>query len=338
MLNPAAFGFCGAELTAHIVLLLCFLFPIAALRAAPTVTKVEPPNWRAGGVLTPVRLLIQGYGLAGATVNASPGLLVDRVSVNANGTYLFVDVGFGKNPPAAGLYSIRVRTETGAATVPFRIDPPLNPAGRFAGFTPDDVIYLIMPDRFANGDPSNDDPAVSRGLFGRRQSRLYHGGDLRGIIDHLSYLKELGVTALWLTPVYDNSNQPSRDGNHPTSDYHGYGAVDFYAVEEHFGSLPLLRKLVDEAHRLGMKVIQDQVANHCGPSHPWIHDPPTATWFHGSALHHLTETFHVWNLLYPHASRELVAPVLQGWFADLLPDLNQDDPELRTYEIQNALW
>ncbi len=262
------------------------------------------------------------------------------MSVSENGTYVFVDLHIPPTVPA-GDYSLQLRTGAETTSVPFRIDAPLNPSGRFAGFSPDDVIYLIMPDRFANGDVSNDDPAVSKGLYGRSKSHLYHGGDLQGIIDHLPYLKELGVTALWLTPIYDNNNHMGVDAFHPeraVSDYHGYGTTDYYGVEEHFGSLALLRKLVDEAHRAGIKVIQDQVANHCGPTHPWVHDPPTATWFNGSAAHHLTETFNLWNLVDPHASADLIAPVLNGWFADALPDLNQDDPEVRTYEIQNALW
>ena len=117
---------------------------------------------------------------------------------------------------------------------------PLPRAGRFQGFSPDDVIYLIMPDRFANGDPSNDDPAVSHGLFDRTKPRYYHGGDFQGIIDHLPYLKDLGVTAIWITPVYDNVNhlnERERYNGQAITDYHGYGAVDFYGVEEHFGTL-----------------------------------------------------------------------------------------------------
>ena len=236
---------------------------------------------------------------------------------------------------------MQLKTADGTATAPFRIDALLEPAGRFQGFSPDDVIYLIMPDRFANGDPSNDDPALSRGLFDRKNSHSYHGGDLQGIIDHLPYLKELGVTALWLTPIYDNNNHPGPNARRPgqlVSDYHGYGAVDYYGVEEHFGDLKLLCALVDGAHRMGIKVIQDQVANHLGPAHPWVADPPTASWFHGTPAHHLNETFHLWNLIDPHTSDGLIRPVLDGWFADSLPDLNQEDREVAKYEIQNALW
>jgi glycosidase len=198
-----------------------------------------------------------------------------------------------------------------------------------------------MPDRFANGDPSNDDPAVTHGLFDRQKARYYHGGDLQGIIDHLPYLKDLGVTALWLNPLYDNVNrlnQRERYKGEGITDYHGYGAVDFYSVEEHFGTLAQLRELVDAAHRQGLKVIQDQVANHTGPYHPWVNDPPTPTWFHGTASHHVANRWETWTLIDPHATAELRAPTLDGWFIDILPDLNQDDEEVARYLIQNTLW
>ncbi|HEX4809910.1 MAG TPA: alpha-amylase family glycosyl hydrolase [Bryobacteraceae bacterium] len=311
-----------------------------AVSAAPTVTKVEPPNWWVGHSLNPVRLLIHGTGLGGATITAPRGLKTDQIATNARGTYAFVNVTV---PPgtAPGDYPLQIKTAEGTASAPFRLDEPLPAADRFQGFSPDDVIYLIMPDRFSNGDPSNDDPVISRRLYNRQDPHAYHGGDFQGIIDHLPYLKELGVTALWLTPIYDNNNRLTPDPYHPgklITDYHGYGAVDYYGVEEHFGDLALLRKLVDDAHQIGIKVIQDQVANHVGPAHPWVTDPPTTTWFHGTAAHHLKETFNLWDLIDPHASDELIKPVLDGWFADILPDLNQEDPEVAKYEIQNALW
>lgn len=306
----------------------------------PVVTKVEPPNWWAGHSINPVRLLIRGSGLTGATVSAAAGMSASGLRVNAAGTYLFVDITI-RPTLRPGSYPLQIRTSEGAAVAPFDIATPLSPASRFQGFSPDDVVYLIMPDRFANGDPSNDDPAISHGLFDRSKSRFYHGGDLQGIIDHLGYLKTLGVTALWITPVYDNTNEVNRNqaiGGQPVTDYHGYGTIDYYGVEEHLGSLDLLRKLVDDSHRAGMKVIQDQVANHVSPYHPWVTDPPDPTWFHGTASHHVDETWQIWTLPDPHASAEFRRGVLEGWFQNVLPDMNQDDPEVARYEIQNALW
>ena len=165
-----------------------------------------------------------------------------------------------------------------------------------------------MPDRFANGDPANDDPAKSPGLFNRSKSRHYHGGDLRGVIQRLPYLKELGVTTLWINPWYDNNdglnekekytpeNKLDLIRGEAITDYHGYGAIDFYGVEERLGDLAILRELVDTAHALGLKVVQDQVANHVGPYHPWVSDPPTPTWFHGTATHHPENTWQTWTI------------------------------------------
>ena len=307
---------------------------------APQVSKVDPPNWWPGHTINPVRLLIRGEDLGGASVKTPAGLQAANVRVNERGTYLLVDLTVGTNM-APGEYPLQIHTRGGNVAAPFRLDAPLAPEGRFQGFSDDDVIYLIMPDRFANGDPSNDDPAIARGLFDRKRSHYYHGGDLQGIIDHLAYFKSLGVTALWLTPVYDNTNKLNVHqavNGEGIADYHGYGAVDYYAVDEHLGTLALLRQLVDQAHAMGLKVIQDQVANHVGPDHPWVTDPPKPNWFHGTRAQHVNETWQIWSLPDPHAAPKLKRDVLDGWFANALPDLDQEDPDVAQYEIQNALW
>jgi glycosidase len=313
--------------------------PVASA-APPEVLKVEPPSWWPGHSIDPVRLLVHGKNLAGASVTGGPGLAPGPATVNGAGTRLFVDVKI--DPRAApGARVLDLRTAAGTAKVPFEILAPLTRAGRFRGFSADDVVYLLMPDRFADGDPSNDDPAVSRGLLDRKKARYYHGGDLRGVIEHLPYLKDLGVTAIWLNPWYDNVNhlneRETYDGQAIT-DYHGYGAVDFYAVEEHFGDLATLREMVDRAHALGLKVIQDQVANHTGPYHPWVTDPPTPTWYYGTPDKHLANTWQTWTLQDPHATPEMQKSTLEGWFIDILPDLDQDDPEVARYTVQNTLW
>jgi glycosidase len=262
------------------------------------------------------------------------------VKVNEAGTYLFVDVTVASQV-APGPRRLRIETAAGAADIPLELLAPLPREGRFGGFSPDDTIYLLMPDRFANGDPSNDEPTVSKGLLDRTKGRYYHGGDLRGVIDHLPYLKDLGVTALWLNPWYDNVNllnERERYDDLPVTDYHGYGAVDFYGVEEHFGDLATLRELVDKAHSLGVKVIQDQVANHSGPYHPWVSDSPTPTWYNGTAARHLANTWQTWTLQDPYSTPEMRKATLEGWFLDILPDLNQGDPEVARYIIQNTLW
>jgi glycosidase len=198
-----------------------------------------------------------------------------------------------------------------------------------------------MIDRFADGDTSNDDPAVSRGIYDRNNKFYYHGGDLQGVINHLPYLKELGVNALWLTPWYDNYNRPNeielKEGR-PSTGFHGYNPQDFYAVEEHFGTLEKLQELVRTAHASGFKIIQDQVANHTGPYHPWVDDPPTPTWFNGTKEHHRRNVFQTWALHDPRPVADLYLETMTGWFLDFLPDLNQEDPEVARYLIQNTLW
>jgi neopullulanase len=198
-----------------------------------------------------------------------------------------------------------------------------------------------MPDRFADGDPSNNDPDVSRGLYDRSPSlRYYHGGDLQGIINRLPYLKELGVTAIWLNPVYDNNKLNTREmyDGQAITDYHGYGATDFYAVEEHFGTMEKFRELVDAAHGHGIKDHSGSGGESYGPFHPWATDPPKPTWFNGTVANHLNNTWQTWTLMDPHSPPAMSKATLDGWFINILPDLNQDDPDVARYIIQNTLW
>ena len=307
----------------------------------PLITKVEPPSWWAGHTINPVRLLVRGQNLAGARVRAATSHLeASGVFVNKNGTYLFVNV---KIRPTAkpGSYPLILETAGGRTTIPFRVERPLNPLTHFRGITTGDVIYLIMPDRFANGDHTNDKPADAPAAANdRKNPRAYHGGDLRGIINRLEYLKDLGVTALWLTPWYDNWNGVNACDKAwcPNTYYHGYHAVDYYAVEDRFGDLATLRELVEKAHSSGLKIIQDQVANHVGSRHPWVKDPPLDNWFHGTLAQHALNRFRNSVLLSPHANEDEFRNTLDGWFNDDLPDMNQEEPEVARYEIQNSLW
>jgi neopullulanase len=311
----------------------------AAAAVAPIVDKVDPPNWWAGHSVNPVRLLIHGRNLGGARFDC-PRLACRAVKTNDAGTYAFVDVTIpaGRAP---GAYPLTLRTSGGSATVPFTIHARLPRAGRFAGFGPEDVVYLIMPDRFANGDTTNDDPARSQGMHDRSIARFYHGGDLAGVRQRLPYLKDLGVTAIWLTPIYDNTNELDRkevyDGQ-PTTPYHGYHAIDYYAVDEHFGDVAEFRRLVDAAHAQGIKVILDMVANHTSAYHPWVADSPTPTWYHGTAEQHPNNRWQTWTIADPYGPPSLRAETLDGWFINILPDLNQDDKEVARYIIQNTLW
>jgi len=298
---------------------------------APEILKVDPPSWWTGSSVNPVRLMIRGRNLQGARVQVR-GLRVGIPKVNERGTYVFVDV-FIAQP---GEHDISVTTPRGSARASFEVLGPLNRTGRFQGFSPADVMYLIMIDRFADGDPSNNEP-----IYDRKNKFYYHGGDLQGVINHLPYLKELGVTAIWLTPWYDNYdrlNQIELKEDKPSTGFHGYNPQDFYGVEEHFGTHAKLRELVETAHRSGIKIIQDQVMNHTGPYHPWVDDPPTPTWFNGTKASHLNNVFQTWVLHDPRAVELLKRETMEGWFLDFLPDLNQHDPEVSRYLIQNTLW
>ena len=307
----------------------------------PSVTKVDPPSWWARHTINPVRLLVRGTNLNGAKVRSlNAGISVSQASVNEKGSYLFASVEISPSLPA-GKYPLLVENASGSAMIPFSLEAPLDPGTNFQGITNDDVIYLIMIDRFADGDPSNNAPKDSPPEANDRQNpRGFHGGDLRGVINQLPYLKGLGVTALWLTPWYDNWNGVNRCEKPwcPNTYYHGYHAIDYYAVEDRFGDLATLRELVQKAHALGIKVIQDQVANHVGSRHPWVKDPPLSNWFHGTLAQHQLNKFQNSALLSPHANQRDFRNTLDGWFSDDLPDMNQEEPEVAQYEIQNALW
>ena len=309
------------------------------MQRTPKVRAVEPPSWWRQTAQKSVRLLICGEALTGARVVASgAGVRLGKPSVSADGSALFVDVMLAKDAPL-GAHTLMVKTSAGTATASFTVLD--KPAPRLGRVTSDDVIYLIMPDRFCDGDKTNNDPEKSKGIYNPKRPRHYHGGDLAGIRKKLPYLKDLGVTTLWLTPFYDNADfaHPTLAwAGEPSIDYHGYGAIDFYTIEEHFGTSDDLHALVSEAHRLGLKLMQDQVANHCGPFHPWVKNPPTPTWFHGTPERHLDCDWNVVNLLGPYATYASKRATLEGWFAGILPDLNQSDPECRRYLIQNALW
>src|SRR5712675_1608029 len=313
---------------------------------SPIVTKVEPPNWWLR--LTPeLMLLLNGRHLEANGVSCNlADLVVERTQATAGGDYLFVWLKLG-----AGLKSgtavCRITTPTGNVSFEFSLAARDQTIHKFQGLTTADSMYLIMPDRFANGDPANDEPAEAPGSHDRAKARAYHGGDLRGIHEHLDYLKDLGVTTLWLTPIVKTG---------ATEDYHGYGAVDLYAVEPHLGTLRDYQELVVAAHQQGMKIVFDVVPNHVGPKHPWVANPPLPDWFHGTRQHHIdsfsplkgsfygkagdqaigNDPFE--SLIDPHASKRMKRNLTEGWFFGILPDMNTENPVVEQYLLQNSIW
>lgn len=315
---------------------------------SPEVTKVEPPNWWIG--LTPeVMLLISGRGLDATKVECNmASLLVERTQATGGGKYLFVWLKFGAETKS-GTAVCRITSDEGVVSFELPIAARTETVHRFQGLAADDVIYLLMPDRFANGDPTNDEAGDSGGKVShdRLKARAYHGGDLRGVREHLPYLKDLGVTTLWLTPVVKNG---------AAEDYHGYGAVDLYSVDPHLGNLKDYQDLVAAAHQQHMKVLFDIVPNHVGPHHPWVANPPLADWFHGTPQHHTNSSVPPFGSFYgetpeqaaghdpfealvdPHAPPRLWRDLTDGWFFGILPDMNTENPVVAQYLQENAIW
>ncbi|NNE98187.1 MAG: hypothetical protein HKN25_04120 [Pyrinomonadaceae bacterium] len=322
---------------AKFVILLILFFCAGIGAQTPSIEKVEPPNWWANHTIDPVRLLARGKNLKGASVRSlQKNLGVSNIRTNESGTYIFFDVKIPKNT-VVGRYDFEVSTSAGKARIPFEISPPLADQKNFQGISNDDVIYLIMPDRFSNGDTSNDAPDdAPASANGRGNPRAWHGGDFKGVTGKLPYLKELGITAIWLTPWYDNPNTANECDKPwcPYTNYHGYHVIDYYGVEDRFGTMADLREMVEAAHKMGIKVIQDQVANHVGLPHPWIKDPPLKNWINPKKLNSFNNSV----LLSPNASLEERDLLLNGWFVDLLPDNNHFEPEVSKYQIQNAVW
>ena len=295
------------------------------------VSKVEPPNWWTN-YSSPLMVLLYGDHLASSKITTDyPGVAVDRVQAEPDGKHVFVWLKIDANAQP-GTVAMRIKNAEGDASANLSLSSRPPQAGKYQGITRDDVIYLIMPDRFADGDPSNDQPPqVAPGTYDRKAPKAYHGGDLKGVLQHLPYLKDLGVTTLWLTPLYQNDEG--------SSDYHGYGAVDEYAVEDRFGNMQDVQNLVDAAHRLGMKVLFDMVPNHVGPRHPWANSQPAPGWLHGTPAHHLDNANYDFPPISdPHAAPANYVEALDGWFVNTLPDLAQENPLVATYLLQNAEW
>jgi neopullulanase len=331
-------------------LILLYLLPFPAYAQtttdpdAPVVTKIEPPNWWLN--LTPdLLVLLTGKNLQATHVTCNlPDVELSRTQSSSNGDYLFVWLKFGSHLQR-GTAVCHITTARGQTSFELPLAARKQILGRNQGLSLDDVLYLIMPDRFANGDPANDEPQEFPNSHDRGNPRAYHGGDLRGIQSHLPYLKDLGVTTLWLTPIVKNGSAAS---------YHGYGAVDLYAVDPHLGTLADYQQLVDAAHKQHMKIFFDVVPNHVGPLHPWVKDPPTPDWFHGTAEHHLTSVWPLKGSFYgqadksghdafealvdPHGTPQMRKNLTEGWFVNVLPDMNTENPLVVQYLIQNSIW
>jgi neopullulanase len=295
-----------------------------------SVSRVEPPNWWTGMRLHQVQLMLTGDNLSGITARSrSPQVRVTHVYRTPNPSYAFVDIEIAPDA-LEGFHLLTLYNGRDSLALSYPVLKRKPATGRYKGFDASDVVYLIMPDRFANGDTTNDDvPGMSEERT-RENPSGRHGGDLKGITDHLEYLADLGVSALWVNPLLEN--------NSPALSYHGYAATDLYRIDPRFGTNEQYTEFVRQAHRHGLKVIMDHVSNHIGINHPWMKNLPSADWLNGSVAVHQKTAHWKMELADTHGDSSIRTNTTQGWFADNMPDLNQRNSFVSRYLIENTLW
>ena len=314
---------------------MCLLLTLG-MQAKPRVERAEPLSWFTD-MKMPLTLMLQGEDLADADITIQQmvngkvmkgqclGLTVKRQRNAESPNYLFVDL----NVKETGTYRITLTKGKRSSHIDYVINARRPDAAANISYGPQDVIYLLMPDRFANGDPTNDntdnttEKAAPTEWFGR------HGGDIKGIIDHLDAIKALGATAIWSTPLLLD--------NEPQQSYHGYACADYYHIDPRFGSNELYRDMVKAAHNKGLKVIMDIVPNHCGSAHWWMSDLPYHDWIH----QYPTFTRSNWQFSTaadPHAAEADFTGMNSGWFDTSMPDMNLDNPDVLKYFQQWAIW
>jgi len=312
-------------------LIVLFVFALFLANSAMSqnieIQRVEPPNWWAGMSNPKLQLMIYGEGVGKTDVSIkNKGITLKKVHRADNERFLFLDLEIS---PGFKPGSFEIAFTGGAQTVrhPYEIKPR-EKSGNL-GVGPQDVIYLITPDRFVNGDETNDQVEGLKEGWNRDFHSGRHGGDLKGIISKLDYLEDLGVAALWLNPVYENDM--------PVYSYHGYASTDYYKVDPRLGDLEDYRRLSSSLHARGMKLIMDMVFNHCGREHWWMKDMPFADWINFFPQEQITNHAKM-SISDPYAADADIEMMEKGWFVSEMPDLNHDNPFLANYLIQNSIW
>ncbi|NVO21207.1 MAG: glycoside hydrolase family 13 protein [Bacteroidetes bacterium] len=297
--------------------------------AQVTIDHVEPPNWWIGMKNKTVQLMIHGNNIGRTDPSVSTKGVKIKKSHKAGSDYLFLDLQIsGDLKPCTVQLSFNDDRKP-LATWNYELKARSQGSAERKSFTTADNIYLIMPDRFANGDPSNDDMPGMKERSDRSNPNGRHGGDIKGISDHLDYLQKLGVTAIWCTPVLEN--------NMPHASYHGYAITDLYKVDPRFGTNESFRDLVRDAHQKGMKTIMDMVFNHFGTEHWWMKDLPQKDWIN-QWPDFTRSNFHGVSNIDPHASKFDKERMVNGWFDNTMADFNQQNPFVANYLIQNSIW
>lgn len=314
---------------------------------APNVTRIDPTNWFADMQDPTLQLMVYGKDIKFADVSTDyPNVKIDSLVRLDSPNYLLIYLNLKGAKP--GEIVLTFSNKNGKKTIKkYQLKAREMAGSDRKGFDISDVLYMLMPDRFANGNPKND---IIKGmedqLCNRNEPSLRHGGDLEGLRQHLDYFTDLGVTALWFTPVLEN-DRPADDGKYST--YHGYATTDYYRVDPRFGTNEEYKALIDECHKKGLKVVMDMIFNHCGDYHPWakgtridengktIKDYPSKDWFN-SPNYGLQTSYKLTPVLDPYASKVDMAETVDGWFVSSMPDLNQRNPHVIKYLIQNSIW
>lgn len=310
-----------------------FLSLLLALFATGIVNaeslKVEPAFWWSGMKNPELQLMVYGKDIAGyrPTVNY-PGVYLKSTVTLESPNYLLMYLDVADAQP--GHFEITFTKDKKQFTYSYELKARKPGASAIKGFDASDVLYLIMPDRFANGNPANDNlPMRTKYKVDRNDPNARHGGDLAGIEQHLDYIADLGVTAIWLNPVLENDMEGGS--------YHGYATTDYYRVDPRFGTNEEYAALIEKTHRKGMRVVMDMIFNHCGSDHPWMKDVPSKDWF--NHLDNYVQTNHDKECYFdPYASDYDRDRMLNGWFVETMPDLNQKNPHVAKYLIQNSIW
>lgn len=287
--------------------------------------QIEPPSWWTGMKNPNLQLMIRAKDISNRPVKISrQGITLKKITKGDNPDFVFVDLAIS---PASAPGNMVIQLGNQKVNYVLNARTPRSAARQ--GYTNADAIYLITPDRFANGDPNNDNVPDESEKVNRTNKNGRHGGDIQGIVDHLDYIRDLGFTAIWPTPLLEN--------NLPTFSYHGYAISDFYKVDPRFGSNESYRSMSESAKSRGLKLIMDIVLNHCGSGHWWMKDMPFKDWITYEGRYVNTNHRRESNMD-PHASAYDKELMTQGWFVPSMPDLNQRNPFMATYLIQNTIW
>lgn len=312
-------------------LFLTFVISVSEAQIPQEIQIVDPPFWWTNMPINKLQLQLYGEGLGQYTASVNyPGVEISRqVPVDSpNYLFLYFDIS---NKAKAGEMEIVLKKGKKKIALKYSLKTRESEAGRNQGFDASDVIYLMMPDRFANSDTTNDSVPGMLEKADRNDPTKRQGGDIQGVMNHLDYIKNLGMTAIWFTPMFENDMPPEYGA------YHGYAATDLYKVDRRFGSNETYKKLVDKVHANGMKVIMDMIHNHIGDRHWWMKDLPAKDWVHDFEKQGQTN-FRGAVASDPYASQYDKDKLTKGWFVKEMPDLNQKNPLLADYLIQNTIW